>query len=253
MTVMFRGNSVTLPLEGIWAHSPSDIWLMGSIPIHGDGVHWIGYDIQTLVGAGATVSRMWGTPSEMYFVGRAGNIIRYIPDTWLRWESGTTLPINDIFGAFNQKTEEWEILCVASNQFTAQGMLLLSIANGGVTRLPATGLSWALNTVWHVPGRKYIVGGDGIYLSRTVGPVWVRDTSFPPYYKTAVRGTGLNQIAVVGAWGLLMTYNGVSWRSYHDQTFMSDGAFGRVDVKGNMLVAVGGKGNKGVALIGRRQ
>jgi hypothetical protein len=82
--------------------------------------------------------------------------------------------------------------------------------------------------------------------------VWIRDTSLPPYYKTAIRGTGLNDIVVVGAFGLLLHYNGSTWRSFHDITYMATGAFGRVDIKGDTFIAVGGVDNQAIVLIGRR-
>jgi hypothetical protein len=49
-----------------------------------------------------------------------------------------------------------------------------------------------------------------------------------------------------------MHYNGVSWKNYQDITYMSSGAFGRVEIKDNILAATGGEGNKAIILIGRR-
>ena len=57
---------------------------------------------------------------------------------------------------------------------------------------------------------------------------------------------------MVGAFGLLMHYNGASWKDYVDIPFMPSGAFGRVEVKGNTIAAVGGVDNKGLVVIGRR-
>jgi hypothetical protein len=178
-------------------------------------------------------------------VGNGGFIAHYDGVRWRRIESGTTLPINDIWGAVNQRTGEREIVCVASNQFINEGKRLLRVDHTGVTQLPDSGLSWALNTVWHIPERRYFIGGDGLYQSRTLGPIWRRDASFPPYYKTSVRGMGLNNIVVVG-FRLFWHWNGSTWRDLHE-TFMP-GTFSRVEIKANMLVALSGSS----VVIGRR-
>ncbi|NWF91258.1 MAG: hypothetical protein HXY50_17560 [Ignavibacteriaceae bacterium] len=192
------------------------------------------------------IKKIWGTHSNnLYAVGGVGTIVHYDGSRWQKIESGTELPINDIWGSMNQRTGQWEVLCVASNQFINQGRRLLRIESYGVIQLPDSGLSWALNTVWHVSGRIYFVGGDGLYHSRTIGPIWYRDVSFPPYYKMSVRGNDINDIVVVG-FRLLWHWNGFSWRDLRE-TFMP-GAFSSVNIKENMLVAIGGN----AVVIGRR-
>ena len=46
-------------------------------------------------------------------VGNNGQIAHYNGTNWQRIESGTTLNINDIWGDYNDKTQEWEILAAA--------------------------------------------------------------------------------------------------------------------------------------------
>ena len=91
VTVNFRGNMITSPLEGVIAFSPTDIWLMATDPIHGDGQNWSDYDIRTITGNNnLTVSKGWGeNSSSIYFVGRAGNIVSYNGSNWTNIESGT--------------------------------------------------------------------------------------------------------------------------------------------------------------------
>ena len=38
-SVLFRGSLITPPLEGVFVFSSTDIWFVGSLPIHGDGTN----------------------------------------------------------------------------------------------------------------------------------------------------------------------------------------------------------------------
>jgi hypothetical protein len=200
-----------------------------------------------------SINKLWGeNPNSVYAVGNGGGIAYYNGSSWQRVESGTTLPINDMWGWRNSETNEWEILCVASNQFLNQGGALLGIQGLIATSLPDSGLSWALNTVWFVSGRRYYIGGDGLYRSNTVGPVWFRDTTLPPYYKTAVRGNGVNDIVVVGAFGLVLHFNGATWQDYRSVNGLASGAYTRVAIRSNLFIAVRGTGTQAAVLVGRR-
>ena len=59
ITINFRGNNVTPPLYGIFAFSSSDIWMVGSLPIHGDGQSWIIYDLRTTVDPNLSLAKVW--------------------------------------------------------------------------------------------------------------------------------------------------------------------------------------------------
>jgi len=196
---------------------------------------------------------MWGTSSsDLYAVGNNGNIARYDGKSWQKIESGTTLSINDIWGSYDNVKKEWEILCIASNQFIDEGKKLFSIVGNRVATLTDDDLSWSLNAIWFETGRKYIIGGDGLYISNTNSAIWKRDYSQPPYYKTAVRGIAINDIFVVGAFGLALHFNGYSWHNYQTTINLNNGSFGRVEFKDNIVIAVGGQATKGIISIGRR-
>lgn len=257
ITVIFRGNLITPPLYGIFGFSPTDIWLSAGVPIHGDGENWTQYhlfDMGILTQSDGSIMKLWGSnSSNVLFVGNKGTIVRHSNGSWQKLSSGTTLPINDIWGARNPATGQWQILAVASDQSTDQGKRLLRIDNQTVTSVGDNGLSWSLNGVWFVPDCMYYVVGDGLYPSQTLGPTWARDFSLPAFYKTSIRGNGTNDVAVAGALGLLMHYNGSTWRNYQDSLdFSGGGSFAKVDFQGNTLVAVGTRNNRAIAVIGRR-
>ncbi len=79
-----------MPLTGIFAFSSNDIWMVGSLPIHGDGQNWIMYDVRSTVDPSLSLSKAWGSSTnDMYFVGNSGSIAHYQNGQWSRIESGT--------------------------------------------------------------------------------------------------------------------------------------------------------------------
>jgi len=79
----FRGNIVTVTLDGIFTFSSTDIWLIGSLPIHGDGINWQMYDIRATVEPNLSLLKAWGkNPSEIYFSGRTGALVYYKNGNW---------------------------------------------------------------------------------------------------------------------------------------------------------------------------
>jgi hypothetical protein len=66
-----------------------------------------------------------------------------------------------------------------------------------------------------------------------------------------VKGNGLNDVMVVGAYGEVLHWNGVSWRSYRDITGLN-GSYTSVAVDGNFVIAVGQNDTQAVVAIGRR-
>jgi hypothetical protein len=257
VTVIFRGSPVTVPLEGIFVHSATNIWLAGSIPIHGNGTSWVGYDIQALVGAGATVSRMWGTPQEMYFVGRAGNIIHYNGSTWQRVESGTTLDVRDIWGATNARSGVREILALAStNTPQVQGSMVFRITGNSATPISTTGMSPDMHSTWFIPERRYYVVGAGIHQKRMLSDsAW---SAYAPgvvtrYFSGGVRGQDVNDVFVVGSFGEVVHFNGQSWYRYFSDLPLPSGYLGFVAIKNNLIMSTGQvNGQRGIVLIGRR-
>jgi hypothetical protein len=130
---------------------------------------------------------------------------------------------------------------------------VLQIDGNNVSQIPDSGLSWSLSSTWFISNKKYYIAGDGIYPSRTLGPIWQRDASFPAIYKDAVRGSGFNDIVVSGSNGLLSHYNGATWKHYINKEIpFFYGRLYSVAIKGNLTVAVGQIDNKGVAIMGRR-
>ena len=57
---------------------------------------------------------------------------------------------------------------------------------------------------------------------------------------------------MVGAYGLLMYFNGYNWKTIFEMPYLN-GSYGEVKVKGNIIVCTGGlNNNKAIITIGRR-
>ena len=231
----------------------------------GDFILWNGASFTHLPcpngAANSGVSKLWGaSESDFYAVGRSGFIIHYSDGAWTQLPSGTSLPIQDIWGATDPKTGKEEILAVASNVLALpQGKMLLEISGNAVTAVSDSGLPLAVSSVWFIPGWKYFIGGDGLYSSNAIGNSWQGDTTQPLLYKDAVRGTGENDVFVVGGYGLVSHWNGQRWKQFTGNDVSSFyGEYYSLDLKGNIVVAVGIMSGatintEGVILMGTRK
>lgn len=252
----YRGNLVTVPLDGIFGFSLSDIWLVGEgAPIHGDGTSWTLYqlwDMGTLLSTDGSVLSLWGSgATDMYFVGTKGCVVHYTGN-WQKLTSGTTLDIMDIWGGTDPNTEIPVMLAAATGASPADGSKILTIEGSTITLQPTSSLSWSLSSVWFDYGRRtYVVGGGIWYIDP--GESWQGGTlDLTTYYSIRVRGTAANDVFVIGAYGDILHYNGSTWINYHSQTGLVNGAYGGICVRKNLVIVVGEEFPSPVITIGRR-
>ena len=252
--IYYYGNCSAVeypPLKAILAFSGNEL-----VVTNGGSIGWFDGNILTLDCEinpllTGSINKIWGNNiNNLFTIGNNGSIVHYNGTNWQKIESGTELNIYDIYG---EKTTngEYEIICVASDLFLNQGKKILRIENNIVSTIPDAGLSNSLHTVWFVPGKKYFIGGDGLFSTSSFSESWLRHQELPSYYKDAVRGNSLNDIVVAGAFGLLLHYNGNSWKNFQDLTYIN-GELGRVDIKGNVVCSVGYDDNKAVVIVGWR-
>jgi hypothetical protein len=256
ITVTYNGDQTIATLKGIFVLPNGEIILTSGLPYLPQGNGWKLYhlwDMGVLDENDGSVDRIWGTSiNDLYFAGSKGTIVSYQNGNWQKIESGTDIDFRDIYGSANEDTNELEIIALASNILAKPGKRLLRIKNQTVQTLPDSGLSNYLSTIWFMSDRKYCLGGQGYYESRTFGPVWERNTSMPQFHITSIRGAGLNDIVLGGTFGLLMHYNGVSWMNYANITAAYFDVISSVAIKGNTIVAAGFMGSKAVVLVGKR-
>ena len=253
----FRGNIITIELEGIFAFSPTDIWMVGSLPIHGDGQNWTMFDIRTTTDPNLSLSKAWGAnTNDMYFVGRGGSIAHYTNGPsgagWQKINSGTELNINDIWGDFNKETGKYEILAVASiSSSFDRAILSIDPATRIVTQLYTEPIQYKLKGVWFKSNKQYYVAGDGIYQKNKLSDNSWRNKPFDitKFFIEKIRGNNINDIFAVGGVGEILHYNGISWKSYFNTTKLSNGNYYSIAVKDNLVLAVGEDNPKAVLII----
>jgi len=248
---LFQGDSFYNPIYAVFAFNADDIWFGIGNLIHWDGTRYFPVGISSVFQS--LVNKIWGSSSsDLYVVGNNGKIAHYNGTRWSRIESGTDLHISDIWGQ-KKVNGNYEILCVASDYSQWLGTKVLEITDNNVLEINDEGLPQSsLYAVWFIPERSYFVSGDGFYSVKKLGERWIKDVTMPPYSKTGIRGDGLNDIVVSGAYGLLMHFNGLSWKTFFNMPYLS-GSYGEVKIKGDIIVSTGGLNNgQAIITIGRR-
>jgi hypothetical protein len=254
--LFYNTNMLITSIRGIQIINSNDIWLAAGSVFHWDGVSssaQLMYSRLNLPDPSATIEKIWGSSSSsLYGVGNAGTIVHYDGSSWTKLNSGTTLPINDIWGAQNPQTGQWEILAVASDDVNKK---LLSIQGTTVSSVSDSGLSNSLYGVWFVPNIKYYVVGAGIGQKNTLNnsPWSVYPSGVvTSYLSGGVRGNDTSDVFVAGSFFAIVHYNGSTWHNYKDVIPFTDGGVGRIAVKGNLMVTVGLSGQNAVVIIGKR-
>lgn len=200
-----------------------------------------------------SVNKMWGTDiNNVYAVGAIGNIARFDGSSWQKIESGTVLDFQDIWGDYNEKTQEWEILAVASNHLSGYEREIIKIEGDRIRSISNEPLTSTISSTWFISSRKYLIGGSGIYSKAQIDQVnWQKEDTINKYYTYKIRGNSINDIVAVGGYGDLQHYNGINWGSQYEITKI-DGNYRSVSTKGNKVVAVGQHNAQAVIIIGRR-
>jgi hypothetical protein len=242
------------PLKSIYSFGPNEVYVTSSANLlKWDGSTWQEKAFfMTGLPFNGQVNKMWGTSgSNIYCVGNSGAIYFYDGSSWEKIESGTTLDIQDIWGA-QKKTGEWEILAVAGNPYKSFDRKVLSISGTTVTILSDSGIYWPLSSVWFSPNSHYYVVGSGVYEKHFLsenrwknGPLDITSR-----YIFRLRGNNINDVIGTGGQGEVIHFNGVSWKSYYDVTKIVNGNYYSIAIKGNWVVAVGQESPRAIVAIG---
>lgn len=229
-------------LISIFMVNQSDIWMVsesGGVSRYLNG-NWIMMDIPYGQGPGGA-NKIWGTSSkDLYFVGDDGKIIRYDGSRWQRIESGTALDVQDIVGVRDKRSGDYEILAVASKRHVSYDRVILKLNGTGVQHLSDDGINYSLRGIWFSPGRHYFAAGGGMYEKILLNQEQWKNIpdNVTNYYILAIRGNDVNDLICVGGFGEVLHFNGLSWRSYHNQTKLDYGNYISVSIKGDFVCAV---------------
>ncbi len=256
--IYFRGECslVEYPLlKSIWAIDSENILITNGGAIGWFDGHTVSLDCGMNSLLNGAVNEIWASDEDnIYLVGNDGAIVYYDGSLWQKIESGTELNINDIWGDYNGKTGQWEILAVASNYGSGFEKEILVINNSNITFNSTSEQMWPLLTVWFVTNRQYFVAGSGIYQKRELTDLnWRNDPlDLTEYATTSVYGININDVFCVGAFGDFLHYNGVSWKDNYQGIKLSNGSYTSIYVKNDILVATGGNNRNAIILTGNR-
>jgi hypothetical protein len=270
------GTHQLLKPYSIIGFSPQDVWLAAGDVHHYNGStvdssYWITY------GWGNPnpifliyyqyITKLWGTSSNnLYGCGTLGGFAHFDGNRWQKLDTppmissdGVVLDFQDIWGAKNPRTGDLEIMAVASNTSSSAYGMIFKISGTEVTKFNRPYKDFdPISGVWFMPGQMYYVVGTRIFKNRYPldrNSQWRADVGSyqADYYKTAVRGNGLNDIVVACQDGDLLHFNGVNWVNFKKTVQLDVGHFRHmVAMKGNMIVAVGDNYGYAVVAIGRR-
>ena len=242
INVLFRGNVITPPLESVFALSDTDIWFVGSLPIHGNGTTWIMYDLRTTVDPNISLSRGWGNSStEMYFVGRAGNIAQYKNGNWTKIESGTSQDLQDIWGVENEDGNFIKFIA-ADNQ-----ILMLDADNKIASVNVAQNM--ILLSIWGKTPNLLYTAGNGAILYKNYGWESLNNSNVNHMYR--VRGQEYNDVFGISSPGNIINhFNGSSWLTYNEHYMQ--GILVSIATKNKIVVTVGLSGSKAIIIKGER-
>lgn len=247
--------------RGVLAFSPTDVWFAW-----GDVFRWDGtsdtakvylLEINSInpapvLGPNQAIYKLWGSSgSDIWGVGSNGAIVHFDGSHWTKVESGTALPILDVWGGHNNNNGNTEVLAIASNDIFGEGKKLFSLKNNIAVPLPDSGLISGASGIWFDPGKKYYAA-DGLLRMKTNvfdTTQWANAGNLTIYHINFVRGTSMNDVIIGGAYGALLHYNGNSWRTYPE--LFINGSLFRADKKGLLTVIGGSVGNSGVVIIGK--
>jgi hypothetical protein len=249
-------------IRTIFAFSESDIWFSAFVRF--DGQNFIELPIPPIL-MGWSINKIWGSSSnELYAVGNEGNIARYLNGTWSRIESGTDIPLVDIYsnngsdiyisGAFTPQVKGI-LLRGNGNQFSIMIKSEIITENELFERLYGE-----LATVWVDEIGTVYTGGNLLF--RYKNNEWNYEKSLPEnfiggnpgaYYRgfiSSMRGNASNDFIIAGDRNTLKHFNGVNWEQiglpYDPQSPI---IWGSVKMKNNTAVAVGLKNNSAYIIL----
>jgi len=240
---------ITYSIQSIFAFGKNDIWFArGGSLNHWNGTNFI-HDCSVNKILTGSINKIWGTScSDLYIVGNSGMIAHYDGKEWRRIESNDgaaeiTTGIQDIWGCYNEATNRYSIMAVASEHFTSKKPKILSIENQKYQVIPTDSIPYLAYGIWSPDARNWFISGYSVFRYYAPTHQWKRLGKMKNYFLPGIRGNGVNDLFAVGEGFTpkLFHWNGFSWRQYQD-AFL-EGGYYQVAFKEDLVVAVGYRAN----------
>jgi hypothetical protein len=221
LTFCGQTGTGSYPAKSIFAFSASDIWIgMDGSQV----VRCNGQNQSVPVCIPVSVNKLWGTSSNnLYAVGYGGGIAHYASGTWQRVESGTTIDLRDVWGS-SDGSGVWA--CGYRNDYSASVLLQYAEQHWRqVIEVPISSpprqdtLSGSIASIWMSAARGATAAtSGGIYRVPFTSHGEARRTWYPNVAEVGffhrVRGSELNNVIVVGAFGTVAHFNGAGWKVF---------------------------------------
>ncbi len=235
-------------INTVFAFAHNEVWF--SAFVKWNGYRFVEYPVPNLL-TGYRLNKMWGTSSsDLYVVGNNGLIAHYDGKQWQRIESGTNVDFHDIWGYDNT------IIALASFRNYGRALDIVLINNQQAQILPKEGMHINMRSIWFDKQHFFAVG-NGLYYKHyplTSHKTWrnlEEKRLITQYYLYTIRGTAINNIYSAGAYGEVLYFNGITWKSFLTTTYLRDGIYLRLDVRDNLVCIVGNNYSKAIILLGK--
>lgn len=240
------------PLYAVYAFNQNDVWFASDA----DLIQWDGNQFaskaffMTSIPFTGQVRKMWGTSANnIYCVGKGGAIYHYTGSSWQKIESGTTVTLNDIWGGSNKWIGNNVVLIAAGEKYTSSETKILKLINQKIDSIPWQSQIRTRQSIWFGKERGLYSCGSGVF--RYVNGVWKHFSEIPAIYTNLIRGNASNDLVVVGDFGIVGHFNGVTWKEY-DELKLPNGNYESVSMKGNLIITAGWYGGRGYLAVGKR-
>ncbi len=254
----YQGKQYLSPIISILAFDVNDIWIGSTQPMHWNGSIWQQFDITSTIFSGY-IKKIWALSSnDVFIVGTNGSIAHFNGNVWQKMESGTDTDLLDIWGSPDGSVV-W-----ACGWVNAKPTVLLQMQQGVWKKIyesesnlfifDADTLSGAIQSVWtDRKQRVFALTWFNLYecplASHGNGIIRRNDNNPYVWASNRVRGTGINNIAAVGAQGRIWHFNGTNWKQF-DQLINPQDELRSVVVNQGLIVAVGERYYNGIEYFG---
>jgi len=256
---IYSGGWVPSPLYSVFALNAKDVWVVSTVPSNWDGKTWKHYGKNQGYPGSGWLSKIWAQASNnIFYVGEKGLITHYDGQVFTRMESGTTQDLTDVYGNAE------DVWAVGGEAFVDQGIVLKlqgvgfqeidSLSNGNAWSIPSV---WCTKKPWSNNGFVILAGGSGIRYRDTIWKEVPKQMTgaylgLGDLYFSSVRATGRNNVFAVGDFGIVLHFNGASWKFYprlfgYPRTYY----FTSVSVMKEHVYIVGVDENRGIVIIGK--
>jgi hypothetical protein len=240
----------------IWAISTNDIWFGIGNMIHWNGANFVPVELPANAWGPYRINKIWGYGRELFIVGDQGHIAHFDGSSWQQISNSAGVTLDDVWGSIDSASGQRRVLAVGTRHTTGLELSLVEINGANAKSQETSGMLPGETSTWFSPCSPYYVVGNRIYMKSALSDTgWKESNYFISSFAEKVRGNGPNDVFVVGDFGMVVHYNGASWRNYQTDgslPYVPDGIWVSIAVNKNLAVAVGLIGNKAAMLVGRR-